>query len=235
MACAQHNRHLSGMPEQETPQLTPPPAPCSQACLLEVRPSKPRCVFSVGAVLNEQKTDGSELCAGTEGPEPLPARPGGKCERGAAPLSQKVMTNRDSPKRAPRAREFASIPERAVGSRVPRPQPLPLRGLRAAAHLRRSGAQRRAALERGTRLPSQRPGLRPRLRRPAPGPPVVRTARRRRRRSYSLRWIPRRPAASAPRVIRSPFRISGRKPGPRIRSRRVPSCRCPGPSGPGSR
>lgn len=49
------------------------------------------------------------------------------------------------------AREGVSIPEpEAVGSRVPRPQPLPLRGLRAAlAALAAAGAERRADPGRG--------------------------------------------------------------------------------------
>ena len=58
---------------------------------------------------------------------------GGECERGACPpftIGQRKIGTRRS---APQAREGVSIPEPgAVGSRVPRPQPLPLRGLRAA-------------------------------------------------------------------------------------------------------
>ena len=73
---------------------------------------------------------------------------------GLAPLSQKE--NQESELAVARGkREEVPIPEPgATGSRVPRPHPLLLRGLRAAlAALRKLGAQRRAAQKRGARAP----------------------------------------------------------------------------------
>ena len=76
---------------------------------------------------------------------------GGKC--GGYPLSQKQQRPIGTRRRAPpAARKGVSIPEPgAAGSRVPRPQPLLLRGLRAApAALRKSGAKRRAVRKGGS-------------------------------------------------------------------------------------
>ena len=63
--------------------------------------------------------------------------------------------------------------------------------------------------------------------------PVVRTGRRPRRPWYSLRSLPRRPAASAPRVARSLSRISRLEAGSHLRSRYAVSYRFPAPSGHG--
>ena len=75
---------------------------------------------------------------------------GGKCERGLPPFT--INNNRiGTRRRAPKVHKGVSIPEPgAAGSRVPRPQPLLLRGLRAAlAALRKPGAKRRAVSGRG--------------------------------------------------------------------------------------
>ena len=75
---------------------------------------------------------------------------GGKCERGLPPFT--INNNRiGTRRRAPKVHKGVSIPEPgAAGSRVPRPQPLLLRGLRAAlAALRKPGAKRRAISGRG--------------------------------------------------------------------------------------
>ena len=95
--------------------------------------------------------------AKNNGSEPLvrcPPDRGESVKGGLAPLSQKE--NQESELAVARfAREEVPIPEPgATGSRVPRPHPLLLRGLRAAlAALRKLGAQRRAAWKRGARAP----------------------------------------------------------------------------------
>ena len=108
---------------------------------------------------------------------------GGKCERGCPPFTfgarrepradagaeaagvgatptpvasdSAINNNRiGTRRRAPKVHKGVSIPEPgAAGSRVPRPQPLLLRGLRAAlAALRKPGAKRRAISGRGAHL-----------------------------------------------------------------------------------
>ena len=96
--------------------------------------------------------------AKNNGSEPLvrcPRDRGESVKGGARPPFTKRKPGIGTCRSALRKREEVPIPEPgATGSRVPRPHPLLLRGLRAAlAALRKLGAQRRAAQKRGARAP----------------------------------------------------------------------------------